>query len=80
MCVCGGVLTSRGMLGFPRRAQLRRDVQLRHAHAENQSLLEVVHHRQTLAVPEHHPGGVIHARQVWSGQAGAGAALNTYRP
>lgn len=58
--VCGGVwLTSRGMLGLPWRVQqwLGGVVQLRHAHAENQSLLQVVHHRQTGAVPERHPEG-----------------------
>ncbi len=53
----GGVqLTSRGLSGFARGARLPRDrfgwaVQLRCAHVEEQSILEVVHHSQTVTVP-----------------------------
>lgn len=52
-------LTSRRLAWFPRGAGLplagvRRAVQLRGAQVEQQGLLDVVHHRQTVAVPEHH--------------------------
>lgn len=51
--------TSRRLAGFPWGAELplagvRRAVQLPGAQVEQQGLLDVVHHCQTVAVPEHH--------------------------
>lgn len=53
-------LTSGGLSSFARGPGLPligvgRAVELRRAHVEEQRLLEVVHHGQAVAVPEHHP-------------------------
>lgn len=57
----GEQLTSRGLSGFAWGARLPLvgvggAVELRRAHVEEQSFLEVVHHSETTAVSKHHPG------------------------